>query len=398
MTRRRWKLRTQLSLSMIFMALTVLGVFIIGMAAFYLFLQDLWLANLSAAHRTTLDALINNESVSPDALTTLIAAFSLYWGGGEYALAELAALIALIALAVLSSVVIGLLAARRLSAPIETVTRAALEIAGGNLTLEIPDSAGGVLETEDLLSGFRVMTKGLEQAEREANDSAAAIAHELRTPLTILRGRLQGLGDGVFTPSKDMTDGLIAQVDTLSRIVDELDLLSRLSAGQLVPQVIEIDLVEEVKRVITTMRPDLDRLEMKLETSFVPVFLQADPVRLRQALTALIDNAMRYAASGQYIKVVIHADDTFAYLRVVDHGPGIDPADSEKIFDRWWRADSSRNRAAGGTGLGLSVVRAIARAHGGDVIAQNNQTCTGAELALKLPLHRAGGVAEQAEI
>ncbi|WP_170336169.1 ATP-binding protein [Ruegeria arenilitoris] len=370
MSSRQWKLRTRLSLSMIFIALTALGVFIVGMVTFYLAAQDIWLTSLSVANQATLQALIRDETISPDALTSLVSAFSIYWGEGGYAQAEFAALIALVTIAALVSVVTGMLVARRLSAPIESVTRAAHEIAQGNLRLDIPEIEGGASETQELLAAFRVMTQGLEKAEREATESSAAIAHELRTPLTILRGRLQGLGDGAFSLSKEMTDGLIAQVDSLSRIVDELGLLSRLSAGRFVPQSIEVDLVEEVERVITTMRPDLDRLGMRMEFSLKPVDLLADPVLIRRALAALIENASRYAACGEYLKIGTFADGQFAYLSVADCGPGIAPSDRNKVFERWWRGEASRNRSEGGTGLGLSVVRAISRAHGGDTEAQ----------------------------
>lgn len=389
MSDRQWKLRTLLSLSMIFIALAALGVFILGMITFYLVAQNIWLTSLSTANQATLYALIRDETISPNALTALVSAFSIYWGKGGYAQAELVALIVLVIVATLVSVVTGMLVARKLSAPIESVTRAAHEIAQGNLGLDIPKIAGGASETQDLLAAFRVMTQGLEEAEREATESSAAIAHELRTPLTILRGRLQGLGDGAFSPSKNMTDGLIAQVDTLSRIVDELGLLSRLSAGRFVPQIIEIDLVEEVERVITTVRPDLDRIGMQLDVALKPVSLRADPVLIRQALAALIENAKRYAACGGYLNIGTYADDEFAYLTLSDRGPGIAPSDHAKVFERWWRGDASRNRAEGGTGLGLSVVRAIARAHGGDASVRTNDA-KGALFIVTLPLRSPG--------
>lgn len=384
MTHRRWKLRIQLTLAMIFTALTALGVFIIGMVAFYVLLQNYWLDSLGGENRATLEALIEGETISKDSLTTLVGAFSAYWGGGRYANAELMALVVMMLPAVAASVLVGLFVARRLSAPLEVVTSAALDIAGGNLSQDLPKVESGVLETQELLSAFSKMTKELEQAEREATESAAAIAHELRTPLTVLRGRLQGLGDGVFEPTKEMTDGLVAQVDTLARIVDELSLLSRLSAGQFAPQAIQIDLAEEVKRVLTPMRPDLEQRGMALETSLSPVSLLADPVLIRQALAAMIENAKKYAADGNYLKVETYTRGAHAYLVIADRGPGVDPSERTKVFDRWWRGEPSRNREEGGTGLGLSVVMAIAKAHGGHVVAEANGD-QGAKLVVTLP-------------
>lgn len=386
MTGHRWRLRAQLSLAMIFTALTALGVFMIGMIAFYLLLQDIWLSSLSSENQATLQSLIDDETVSPDALTTLVGAFSGYWGQGKYAYAELLALCLLVALAVVSAILVGILVARRLSAPIETVTDAALEIAGGNLAHEMPKISGGAAETQDLLTAFGTMTQNLAEAEREATESSAAIAHELRTPLTILRGRLQGLGDGAFAPSREMTDGLIGQVDTLSRIVDELSLISKLSAGRFEPQIIPVDLATEVERVVTTMRPDLERQGMAVNTALQSVQLKADPVLIRQAVAAVIHNAGRYAAEGGQLLVKSTVSGDFALIEVADNGPGIPASDRKKVFERWWRGDRSRNRSEGGTGLGLSIVKAIAKAHGGDAYAHANLP-KGAVLTIQLPLN-----------
>ncbi|WP_291078143.1 cell wall metabolism sensor histidine kinase WalK [Hyphomonas sp.] len=378
------KLRTQLSFSMIMTAFVALGVFCLGMISFYLFLQKSWLSGLSDENRATLQTLMDDGTVSSDALTTLISTFSFSWSGG-YAQAELAALITLVILAALCAVVIGLIMSKRMCAPIETVTDAALEIANGNFTLALPQIQGGAAETEELVKAFRTMTDALSAAERETMESSAAIAHELRTPLTILRGRLQGLNDGAFEPSKEMTDSLIAQVDTLSGIVDELSLLSRLSAGKFELQAIEIDLVGEVQKVVTPLRPDLESLGLQITLLDEPVKLIADPVRIRQALTALIDNVKHYAASGQHIEISTYKDGMHGYIEVSDRGPGIDPVDHENVFQRWWRGDESRNRAKGGTGLGLSVVKSIIEAHGGKVSASTNAH-GGATFTLCLPL------------
>lgn len=379
------KLRTQLSRSMIMTAFTALGVFSGGMIVFYAFLQKSWLGELSEENRATLSALINDGDVSKDALTTLVSTFSFAWGGG-YAQAEFTAFAALIIVSALCSVVIGVVVSRKISIPIETVTDAALQIANGDFKQKLPEIKNGVAETEELMSAFRIMTVALDAAEREAAESSAAIAHELRTPLTILRGRLQGLRDGAFAPSGAMADGLIAQVDTLSDIVDELGLLSRLSAGKFDLQAIEIDLAEEVNRVVTAMRPDLEGLGFEISLAIRPVRTIADPVRIRQALASLIDNAKRYAAAGCYLEIQTYSDHHGAYLQVTDHGPGIDIADREKVFERWWRGERSRNRTEGGTGLGLSVVKSIIVAHGGTVTVSDNEGGPGAMFKVCLPL------------
>lgn len=380
------RLRTLLSLAIITTSLAALGVFILGMLAFYVTIKELWLAGLSPDNQATLAALLNDGAVSPEALTTLVNVFSLYWVDGRYAQVEMVALAVLAVVTILVSVATGVTVSRKLSAPIETVTEAAGHVAAGHLAHRMPDVEGGASETHELLAAFRAMTKSLEEAEREASESAAAIAHELRTPLTILRGRLQGLGDGVFESSKTMTDGMIAQVDTLSRIVDELSLLSRLSAGRFAPQAIRFDLAHEARRVATAMGPDLVARDMALEVSLDGVWLDGDPVLIRQALTALLDNALSYAAAGRFLRIETSQGLGSGLLRVIDHGPGIDPADQDRVFDRWWRGDRSRNRSQGGTGLGLCIVKAIATAHGGTIAVRcSDEGGTTMELSLPLP-------------
>ncbi|MCT4608836.1 MAG: ATP-binding protein [Pelagimonas sp.] len=386
MTSRQWRLRTQLSMAMIFVALTALTVFIIGMLAFYVIAQTVWMNGLSEENRATLQALIDNNQVSPDALGTLVGSFSLSWGNG-HADAELYSLLSLMALAVLTAVVTGILVARKISAPIEGVTAAALTIADGDLKLNMPGTEGAASEIEDLIAAFQTMADSLDQAERESTESAAAIAHELRTPLTILRGRLQGLGDGVFEPTKEMADGLIAQVDTLSQIVSELSLLSRLSSGHFSLQTLEIDLAQEVERVLAAMRPDLDRMGFEVQLSLHSVRLHADPVRVRQALAALIENVKRYGAKGRFLGIRIQTAGKFAEIQVADHGPGIPAEDRQKVFERWWHRDPDDSCSEVGTGLGLAVVKAIALAHGGTISAQAHPDQSGAIMVLRIPLN-----------
>lgn len=384
-TGRPRRLRTQLSLSMTLTAVTALVIFISGMVVFYAYLQESWIDGLHEDNRRTLAALIENERIDPEALTTLVSAFSLSWSEG-YATKEITMLILFVMIAVICSIIIGIFVARRISKPIETVTDAALKVAGGSLNFQVRHERGASIEAHDLLQTFNKMTRSLEQAERETAASAAAIAHELRTPLTILRGRLQGLSDGAFEPSQEMLGALIGQVDTLARIIDDLATLSRLTAGQYVPKTALTDLAEEVHTVLTGFAPDLEKEGFTLIQSLEPAITQADPARIRQALSALIENARRYAISGKYIRVETFLKNGHACLKVIDHGPGIAAEDHGRVFDRWWRAETSRTRAEGGSGLGLSVVKAIVLAHDGSVEVSDNVTGSGAVFLIELPV------------
>lgn len=330
---------------------------------------------------------MQDGQVDPDALTTLVGSFSNSWTQ-NYAETEVVFLILFALIAIICSIIIGISVSRRISRPIEAVAQAALQVSDGVLDIQVEQEPNTSSEAYHLFSTFNNMVRSLEQAEREATASAAAIAHELRTPLTILRGRLQGFSDGAFEPSAEMLEALIGQVDMLSHIVNDLATLSLISAGQYTPEISFVDIADEARSVLTSFRPGLKKEGMVLEEELWPARAEVDPVRFRQALNALIENAIRYAASGRYIRVVTRADKIHVYLHVIDYGPGIAEADRERIFDRWWRAEASRARASGGSGLGLSIVRAIVSAHGGEVSVSSNPNGLGSNFTVALPASR----------
>jgi two-component system sensor histidine kinase AdeS len=387
MSNKLQNLRIQMSLAMIFTAITSLAIFIIGMATFYTYLQQNWMDGLSSNNQDTLNRLLENKQIDEDSLTTLVNAFSMSWIG-EYADQEFLALLFFVVFSILVSLIIGSFVAGKLSRPIEVITDAASRVAKGAYDFQLDQQAANTREASDLVRSFNHMTKSLVNAERDSTESAAAIAHELRTPLTVLRGRLQGFRDGVFEPTDHMYDALIGQVDTLANIADDLGTLSNLSSGKFQLESISIDLAEEVRRVLIAVSPDLENEGIELHTSLEPVNIYADPARIRQALTSLIENVRRYAASGKYIKIETVAQAPFATLKVTDHGPGIPKEDWSRVFDRWWRGEDSRSRSQGGSGLGLSIVKAIALAHNGHVsVSESPSEQSGSCFSISLPIN-----------
>lgn len=379
------RLRTQISMSMIAVAFATLMVFVVGMAVFYTQLQESWVEGLSEANRQTLETLIANGEVQPDELTTLINAFSISWSSG-YADQEFLAVVLFSFVALLFAAIFGILIARRLSRPIEAVTEAARQVTMGNLNEGVGAHLSSAVETRNLVTSFNQMVRSLEQAERESAASAAAIAHELRTPLTILRGRLQGIADGTFEPADDVVLGLVSQVDTLSRIIDDLAVLSRLSSGRFELELRETDLAEEVSTALKSLRPELQQFGFAIEEDLQSVPLMADGARIRQALNALVANVLQYADQGRFVRIETRLEDGAGVLSVTDNGPGIAIQDRERVFDRWWRGEKSRVRSKGGSGLGLSIVRSIAKAHGGQVWVTEDGKANGARFMMIFPL------------
>ena len=334
-----------------------------------------WLATLSPETRAIFELVAANPD-DFDALEIRLSAELLESLGErepqQHAIVEFRTLIILGAVVVILETILGFYMARRISRPIEAVTEAAQKVAAGKLDVVAQHKSITSYEAQQLVENFNSMTRSLARADREMNTHAAAIAHELRTPLTILRGRLQGFVDDVFDPSPENCQALIGQVDLLARIVEDMESISLLMCGQLAPKLTDIDLAVEVEIVLAAVSPDLEAKGFTVVTDLKSVQVKVDPARIRQALNALLENVQRYASSGQYVGVTTSWERNYAVLRVIDQGPGIPAQDIERVFDRWWRAESSRTRTQGGSGLGLAVVRAIAEAHNGRASAQNH--------------------------
>lgn len=286
-------------------------------------------------------------------------------------------------LAVPAAAAFGWWLSSRMVRPLLDVARAARAIADGDLTARANTKAGGFWETQHLIGDFNSMAERLERGEADRTYSNSAIAHELRTPLTILKGRLQGISDGVFSLTPEMLDTLIAQVDGLALIVEDLRTIGLFNADRLRLNCVEFDLAEIVRGAVGVVSVELEDAGMLLDLHLHPIVVNADPDRIRQAVIALLNNAMRYAP-GTRLAIEIVADGDMAALRCTDHGPGLPAGADERVFDPFWRADESRGRVAGGSGLGLAVVKAIAVSHGGSVSASN---CAdgGASFTLLLP-------------
>jgi len=273
---------------------------------------------------------------------------------------------------------------QRMALPLERVASAARRVAQGDLTARAEPERHSSLELLQLIDDFNRMADKLAASRRELKESTAAIAHELRTPLTILRGRLQGLHDGVFASGPAEVLALIQQVDSLSRVVEDLRMVSLAGVGGLSLERRRIDLAAEVEGLIPVVQPDLQALGMRLELDLRLAPVQADPQRLRQLLICLLDNAGRYACDGGVVRIETVSAGPVGVLRVLDRGAGFPPGGAERAFDRFWRSEESRSRRTGGSGLGLSVVRAIAEAHGGQAHAANRPE-GGALLEIRLP-------------
>ena len=280
----------------------------------------------------------------------------------------------------------------RMGQGLVSVAGAAKRIADGDLTARATLVSLASREEAQLTRDFNHMASSLQRAERELAEGTAAIAHELRTPLTILRGRLHGIADGVFQLRAEEVQGLLYQVEGLGRIVDDLQTLSLANSDRMVLDLAQTDLAQEVERVLVAIRPDLLAAGLSPTLHLTPTPLTADGARLRQAIGAVLANAERYAQDSGVLRISTRLDGAEAVLEIVDYGPGLPAGISDQAFDRFWRAEESRGRKTGGSGLGLAVVRAIVEAHSGKATLANHDgggTIFQMRLPRAAPLHKA---------
>lgn len=276
--------------------------------------------------------------------------------------------------------------AERILSPLASLAEAAKEIADGNLSARAESRPSTFKEVGRLVLDFNEMADRLQDAADSMSVWNAAVAHEIRTPLTVLKGRVQGLIDGVFVADEKLLHGLMLQIDGLSRLTDDLRTVTLADNGKLTLQIEPILLSDEVVSAVDMLRPSLEQAGFVLELKLSPVMVHADAMRVRQAILALLTNVERHASPGP-VQITVKSVQGSAVVSVEDCGPGLPSDFIKRVFRPFMRAGGHRTREPTGSGLGLAVVRAIASAHGGKVVYRSSKL-GGSAFVIKVPFQR----------
>ncbi len=247
---------------------------------------------------------------------------------------------------------------------IEAITRS---FASGDLDRRLPEYE--ILELTQLAASVNRMAADLQNVEQRRRDLVGDLSHELRTPLTILKGYLEGLADGTVEADPAVYERLGRETTRLQRLVNDLQELSQLEAGYLPIHPRPLDLRELLGSVVARFadqRLPNDPVQVKFARPESLPLVDADPERIEQVLVNLLSNALRYTEAGA-IQVSAQTDRDRVAVAVADTGCGIPPEDLPHVFDRFWRADPSRDRASGGTGIGLTICRRLIEMHSGSI-------------------------------
>lgn len=278
---------------------------------------------------------------------------------------------ALIALAmVFLAALVSIPLAQRMVKRIRNLASATHRLASGRYDTRVPVESSDELGL--LARDFNALALTLEKHEQARRQWIADISHELRTPLSILRGEIEAMQDGIRAATPQAIGSLHDEVIRLSRLVNDLYDLSLSDLGALTYSKTEADLAEALAQALDPFRPEYADRGISLETDLptgtaFPLF--ADSERLHQLFTNLLENSLKYTDPGGRLRVFVERGDGTATVHFQDSGPGVPESDMEKLFDRLYRVDSSRNRESGGAGLGLSICRSIVEAHEGTIAA-----------------------------
>jgi two-component system, OmpR family, sensor histidine kinase BaeS len=276
--------------------------------------------------------------------------------------------------------------AGRLLQPVRALAAATRRLSAGEYTSRVAETSDD--ELGQLARDFNALAMTLEKNEQARRQWVADISHELRTPLAVLRGEVEAIQDGIRRPDQDSIRSLHGEVMRLSRLVDDLYQLSLSDLGALTYRKEEIDLAGLVMDALAFYRPEFVQKGIaQTEDIQMPggAVVFGDHERLRQLFTNLLENALKYTDEGGKVAVRLDCRGEQATIDIQDSAPGVPESELERLFERLYRVEGSRNRAAGGAGLGLAICRNIVEAHAGTIVARPSPL-GGVWICVTLPL------------
>lgn len=283
----------------------------------------------------------------------------------------------------LLALVSGAIMARRLSSPISRVISAAKQISKGFFSDRISEksSTSEIIQLTDTINN---LADTLDKQETLRKRLTADVAHELRTPLATLQSHLEAMIDGIWEPEKDRLIGCHEEIVRISKLVGDLERLAKYEGDNLVLNKTEFNITETIRHIINNFEGEYVEKDIKIEMDAHDEYILADKDKLCQVVVNLISNALKYTQKGGKVQVSIKSDAHLLQVSVKDNGPGISEEDLPFIFERFYRADKSRNRMTGGSGIGLTISKAIVEAHKGKIDVISNSSF-GTEFIISLP-------------
>ena len=300
--------------------------------------------------------------------------------------AVLLALFVGVTVALVAALVVTWLVSRRVAAPVAEAADAAQQIAGGDYQTRLRAPGLGP-EFDRLTTSFNLMASQLATTERTRRRLLNDLAHELRTPLASMQATIEAVTDGILPSDQTTWTTLTEQSQRLHRLVGDLSAVSRAEERQLNLRPVVVSVKDLVSGAVAAACPRFDAKGVSLTTedAVAADLVRIDRDRLAEALGALLDNALRHTAAGGAVTIGATRHEARCRITVTDTGEGFDPGQGAQLFERFYRGDSSRTANGAGSGIGLTIAKAIVQAHHGQMLGHSDGPGTGARFEVILP-------------
>jgi len=287
-------------------------------------------------------------------------------------------------IAIIVSVLISILISRQLGIPIRKITKASKSIREGNLSVRT-DITTNIEEISELSSSINNLANTLEQQEALRNRLTSDMAHEIRTPLTTIKSHIEAFIDGVWDPTPERLEDCYDEVNRLHGLVEDLEDINKLKKTSYALYKSRFRIDEELERIVNSLIPQFNKKNLRLDLdnkATIEVFMDRD--KFKQIMYNLLSNAFKYSYEDGIVRLKSYIENDDLYIIVQDFGIGISEADLPHIFEHLYRGDSSRARATGGSGIGLTITKTLVEAHGGR-IKVDSHVGRGTVFTIKLP-------------
>ena len=267
---------------------------------------------------------------------------------------------------------LGFFVAGRLSRPVINAIERTKQISKGDYDTKEKFSSVGIRELDDLTKGVEDLGRSLDGQEKLRRRLMIDVAHELKTPLTVVRTQIEAIADGILEPTQERLNLCVNEMKRLGGLIGNVEELSRIEGESLAIHTKKTDMKKFLEPVIESFKPVFEKSGINFSSELEDkLFCEIDENQFRHVIDNLLSNALRYTNSGGSVKIKSYSHENEILIDVSDTGIGISKEDLPNIFERFYRADESRAKVTGGSGVGLAIVKATVDAHGGKISAES---------------------------
>ena len=278
---------------------------------------------------------------------------------------------------------VGIFMSLRLSNPLNKIAKKALSLSEGKYKERLVD-VSHTKEIEILIETINELSDALEHKDKLRKQLTQDVAHELRTPLTSVQGHMEAMIDGIWAMDKERLTSCYEEIIRIKKLIGSIEDLSGVENENILLHKKDFDLSKLIIRLLNNYEKDFQNKNIRVNYNPEPIFLYADEDKMSQVFNNLLSNALKYSKEDGNITIQAIKEENMVLIRIKDTGIGIGESDLPHIFERFYRADKSRNRQTGGVGVGLTITKSIIEAHEGEIMV-NSKYGEGTEFVIRFP-------------